>query len=82
MTLKEHIEQVLESKGSTFKVEVKFSIKDFEAWEKEAGEKVEVDKLDNDNVCIYVGKKHIGTYNKKTQVLVTDDPTLFGNYID
>ena len=80
ISLKDYL---LESKkGSSFKEEVKFSSKDFEAWKKEAGNKVELDEIDNDNVCIYVGKKHIGTYNKKTQVLVTEDPSLFGNYID
>ena len=76
-------EYLLESKkGSSFEEEVKFSSKDFEAWKKEAGNKVELDEIDDDNVCIYIGRKHIGTYNKKTQVLTTDDVSMFGKYID
>ena len=80
--MKSLVDYIKESKGSSFKNEVKFSAKDFEAWKKEADNKVELDEIDDDNVCIYIGRKHIGTYNKKTQILTTDDVSLFGNYID
>ncbi len=76
-TLKDFIN---ESKGSVFKNEVKFSSKDYEAWKKEAGKKVEIDELDDLNV-IYIDKKHVGTYNTKKQTLATDQIELFGHYV-
>lgn len=69
-----------ESKGSVFKNEVKFSSKDYEAWKKEAGKKVEIDELDNLNV-IYIDKKHIGTYDVEKQTLMADNLELFGHYV-
>lgn len=72
---------ILES-GSAFKTEVKFSAKDFEAWRKETDKKVEVEKFDDTLYGIYVGTKHIGSYNIKKQILMTDDISLFGHYID
>lgn len=79
--MKSLVDYIKESKGSSFKNEVKFSSKDYEAWKKEAGKKIEIEELDNLNV-IYVGNKHIGTYDTKKQTLATDQIELFGHYIN
>lgn len=68
--------------GAAFSNEVKFSAKDFEAWKKEADKKVEIEKFDDTLYLIYIGNKHIGSYNIKKQILMTDDVSIFGNYID
>ena len=67
--------------GSSFKTKVKFSAKDFEAWKKEADKNIDVEKIDDTLYLIYIGNKHIGSYNIKKQILMTDDVSLFGNYI-
>ena len=64
--------------GSAFAHEVKFSKSDFEKWKKFVGDKVEV-MVDGDINLIYIGSKHVGTYNSKKQVLMTDNIEMFGH---
>lgn len=64
--------------GSAFSHEVKFSKMDFEKWKKFVGDKAEV-MVDGDINLIYIGNKHVGTYNIKKQVLMTDNIEMFGH---
>lgn len=64
--------------GSAFAQEVKFPKSDFEKWKKYVGDKVEV-MVDGDINLIYIGSKHVGTYNSKKQVLMTDNIEMFGH---
>lgn len=64
--------------GSAFSHEVKFSKSDFEKWKNFVDDKIEV-MVDGDINLIYIGNKHVGTYNIKKQVLMTDNIEMFGH---
>lgn len=79
-----------EQKGSSFKYNVKYSKKDFDKWV----ELWKNDKLykkvmitpygkDAEFILIYLINQnqieHIGSYNAKDEILMTDDIKLFGN---
>jgi len=80
-----HIES--ESSGKAFKEQVKYSKSDWEKWKKETKEDVMVGNYDAEPEIelVYIPNhkertmQHIGTYNKKKQILYCDDIKLFGH---
>ena len=74
--------------GSSFENEVKYSASDWEKWKKSTEGDTFIGNLDgDDNIELaYLNTggnkiKHIGTYDKKKQVLWCSDISLFGHEV-
>ena len=75
--------------GNTFKNEVRYSKSDWEKWKKATTKDVLVGNYEDDKdlELVYIpdhnDKKieHIGTYNKKKEILWCDDIAFFGHEV-